>query len=62
MIEIDVQDYCHTCPEFIPQADIDTLYADDDICDIHTVVSCRNKEKCDRIKSYLETRGVFGDE
>lgn len=52
MIEVDlrVEDYCNDCLEFDPDVRrIKTI--DGDVC---TVITCEYKEKCARIKSYLE--------
>lgn len=50
MIELYVEGYCHGCPDFDPV--LTRLYAGGIV---HTTyVQCKNKDRCDCIKRYLE--------
>lgn len=50
MIELNVEEYCHNCPNFEPV--INRLFADNK-CQ-GTVIICRDKFTCNSIKSYLK--------
>ena len=56
MIKIDVEDYCHRCSEFGPEADIPTVYLTENrplvLGDI--IVQCVHREKCRNIRRHLE--------
>ena len=49
MINLNVNDYCHNCPEFEPK--VDKLYAFNETAT--TFIYCEHKELCDRIHDYL---------
>jgi hypothetical protein len=51
MIRLDVQDYCHSCPEF--EASVVMI---DHITKIDTIIHCEHQFKCDRIKQYLKEK------
>lgn len=57
-IQLEVEDYCHSCLDFkadvtkptrIPTGDGDYIYGD-------TVVKCEYRKRCAGIKRYLEQR------
>ena len=50
MIELNVHDYCHNCPEFTPEAD--KLMVDDHMYTCQ--VSCINHHKCADIAQRIE--------
>lgn len=50
MIKLNVEQYCHNCPNFEPV--INRLFADNKCQDV--VIICGDKFRCDSIKSYLK--------
>ena len=50
MISLDVENYCHDCPDFDPICD--KLYAGN--APYLTLVSCENKDRCKNLKKYIE--------
>lgn len=56
MIKLDVADYCHTCIEFSPEADIPVVYLTNNHPVIlgDTVVRCEHQERCRNIQRNLE--------
>lgn len=56
MIILEVEDYCHECPEF--EADVESptfLYAGNTrVCSGNTIVRCSNRRKCREIHSYFK--------
>jgi len=54
MIKLDVDDYCHDCPEFEPE--LERLYIEDINFDRHvdTRITCDNQHKCRHIMRYLK--------
>lgn len=50
MIKLNVEEYCHNCPNFEPVTN--QLFADNKYQ--VTVIICRDKFRCDSIKSYLK--------
>lgn len=54
MIELNVEGYCHKCPDFDPV--LTRLYAGGTV---HTTyVQCKNKERCDSIREFLESEKI----
>ena len=55
MIILEVEDYCHDCPNF--EADVENptfLYARDmKLCSGNTIVRCDNRRVCREIYSYF---------
>ena len=49
MIRLEIEPYCHDCPEF--KADVEKYEKFGD-----TVIRCENRNVCGRIKAYLEGR------
>lgn len=57
MIKLDVEGYCHECPEFEATTNDNVVfYADGMTRDCMKIVSCEHKERCGRIKRYLERK------
>ena len=58
MIVLEVQDYCHDCPSF--EADVqrpEKIFADNDMVMMtNTVVRCEYRNRCERLKRYLERK------
>ena len=56
MIKIDVDDYCHRCSEFSPEADIPTVYLTENrpvvLGDI--IVQCIHRDRCRNIRKHIE--------
>lgn len=50
MIHLEIEKYCHECPEF--DADVSKLTANGEVID--TVIQCAHSERCRTIKAYLE--------
>lgn len=45
MISLNVENYCHNCPDFEPK--VDKMYGDMKVYE--QIVSCVNKERCKHI-------------
>ena len=68
MIKLDVDNWCHSCPEFEPIAEVAYSYGDvsnmfdpltpdlylPDDREYETTVVCKHREKCKCIKDYIE--------
>ena len=52
MIRLNVKEYCNNCPEFEAQTN-KVYYTYKVEPEIHTTVTCKNMEKCERIKERL---------
>ncbi len=55
MITLDVEDYCHKCPEFNPEAEqliADVWCTGAEV--VSTVVSCRHKHRCKAIADHIK--------
>lgn len=55
MIKLSIEEYCEHCPSF--EVEQSTSYAktlDNEIILIEHVVTCKNNDKCKRIRHYLE--------
>ena len=52
MIRLNVKEYCNNCPEFEAQTN-KVYYTYKVEPEIHTTVTCKNMEKCERIKEKL---------
>ena len=57
MIELKVEEYCHSCTYFEAVSDIDILYTGEERTAGRTVVRCINSEKCKEIHRHIE-RGL----
>ena len=55
MIELKVDEYCHDCPEFVPESD-KLLRSNNGKLETYTAVFCMNCNLCERIKGYLDGR------
>ena len=55
MIELKVDEYCHDCPEFVPESS-KLIGRNDDKLETYTAVLCANWNLCARIKYYLDGR------
>lgn len=55
MIKLQVEEYCHGCPEFVPESD-NLIYRNNGKVENYTAVFCMNKNLCARIKYYLDGR------
>lgn len=56
MIRLDVQDYCHSCPEFEASVEKTELFGNGKLVNMNTTISCKHQFKCDRIKQYLKEK------
>ena len=56
MIILEVEDYCHECPEF--EADVESptfiFQSYKKVCSGNTIVRCSNRRKCREIHSYFK--------
>ena len=55
-IRIEVEDYCHECPEFEADVDTSTLYACGNTVAVSHVIRCEKRERCASIERYLRIR------
>lgn len=57
MIKLDVDEYCHGCSEFKPEASYEKAVAyKGKLVYSTTYVYCTNREHCNAIKEYLEKK------
>lgn len=49
MIKLDIQDYCHTCPNFEPEKVVISSLAE-----IFTFVQCEHKGRCINIAAHIK--------
>ena len=49
MIELKVDEYCHDCPEFVPES-CKLIGRNDEKLETYTAVLCENWNLCARIK------------
>lgn len=58
MISLDVKDYCHDCPDFVPDSEQLMQYSDDFIprMMISNIVKCKNADKCAAMMKYLKSQ------
>lgn len=56
MIILEVEDYCHECPEFEADVESPTFLYDGNvkICSGNTIIRCCNRRKCREIHSYFK--------
>ena len=60
MIKLQIEKYCHNCPEFEAQVDKTYfLYLTDP--EIHTIVTCEHRGKCECIRKYFEDEQEKGE-
>lgn len=55
MIELKVDEYCHDCPEFVPESG-KLFRSNNGKFETYTAVFCMNCNLCERIKGYLDGR------
>lgn len=55
-IKIEVEDYCHECPEFEADVDTTTLYAGGGAVTVSHAIRCEKRERCSAIERYLRIR------
>lgn len=55
MIILEVEDYCHDCPNFEADVENPTFLYDGDmkLCSSNTIVRCDNRRVCREIYSYF---------
>lgn len=55
MITLDIQKYCHDCPDFEADVSKRTIHGFDDALEwTDTKISCAHKNRCYEIKKYIE--------
>ena len=54
MIHLQVEDYCHGCPEFDAETIHESLWGDGKQLTGHCYVQCQHRDRCKRIVSYLK--------
>lgn len=62
MIELDVKEYCHTCPAF--EAEVDgpqKLFARNEIILTNTIVHCARRNLCAGLMRHLEKEMQKGE-
>lgn len=57
MIRLEVEEYCHSCPEFTAYVDKEQCYAGGEVVEADCRVSCKNERLCRRIRDYMQQRG-----
>lgn len=56
MIELQIESYCHECPEFEAETKKSYLSADGKIVAVECAFVCEHAQKCKYIKHFLEDR------
>lgn len=63
MIELQVADYCHACPEFEADVQLPRLYPDGEFDDVvigDTIIRCKHRTRCysihARIRREMESK------
>lgn len=58
MIKLDVFEYCHDCPDFKADVDINPIVIHDCgcVCATDTIIRCTHREKCRKIAEYMAKR------
>ena len=60
MIKLDVENYCHNCPDFEAEVSKNAMYYDGSpetfFCIGDTIVRCENRHLCERLKKRLEEK------
>lgn len=54
LIELNILERCHNCPEFEADTVKSIYYADTEKCRVDIQIICKNRGLCDRILEYLE--------
>lgn len=54
MKSLDIRPYCDDCAEFEPRAITGTLFGDDQVLYVNTVITCCHAEKCRRIYESIQ--------
>ena len=52
-ISLEVQDYCHECPDFEAEVDKERLFTTKGDVMISTIIRCKHSGRCRAIKHYL---------
>lgn len=56
MIQLNVEEYCHQCLDYVPDViPAERKFAEDsdDIIQTDTIVQCKFRRRCEAIKNYL---------
>ena len=56
MIELKVEEYCHGCPDFNPEALTDNMYAGSSRADSFTICVCKYRKRCAAIARMIEKK------
>lgn len=54
MKSLDIRPYCDDCAEFEPRAITGTLFGEDKVLHVNTVITCCHAEKCRRIYENIQ--------
>lgn len=55
MIKLNIEEYCHNCPDFEVSVDKTHAYCAEYALDWFTTeITCKHRSRCKEIKSYLE--------
>lgn len=54
MIRLEVEEYCHGCPEFTASVDKEQYYGDGKVVEADCRVSCENERLCRNIRDYMQ--------
>ena len=60
MIKLDLMEYCQDCPYFEAEVSKEEYGSHFTHIDVHTIISCKNAEKCGKLLNYLkEATGIY---
>lgn len=58
MIKLDIDEYCHNCPEFESDVKKDVIHCRNldfnKASIVNTIITCEHRERCRAIKKFLE--------
>lgn len=57
MIRLEVEEYCHNCPEFTALVDKEQYYAGGEVAEADCRVPCKNEGMRRRIRDYMQQYG-----
>lgn len=60
MIRLEVEEYCHSCPEFTASVNKVTSYGNNEVVERDIYITCRNEGLCRHIRDYMQQCGNRG--
>ena len=54
MIRLEVEEYCHSCPEFTASVNKVTSYGNNEVVERDICITCGNEGLCRRLRDQIE--------